>query len=54
MSALTRLYQELAAAPTRDEAVSALQNAEWLADLKPRAREAAYEIITDILAEKTE
>jgi hypothetical protein len=54
MSALARLFQEMAAAPTRAEATSVLQGANWLADLPPRPREAAYERAFSIIAEKTE
>jgi hypothetical protein len=54
MPALVRLFQELAAAPTRAKATRVLQDAEWLADLQPRARESAYEKAWEILAEKTE
>jgi hypothetical protein len=52
---LTRLYQELAAARTRAEAIEVLRHGKIeFAGMHHRMREKIYEKIADIIAEKEE
>lgn len=52
---VTRLLQEISAAPTRAEAVTIFENADWVfVDMHPRKREATYAKIQDAIAEKPE
>jgi hypothetical protein len=48
-----RLFQEIAAAPTRAEAQAVLEAADWiLVDMAAAEREAFYADIADVIAEK--
>ena len=52
---LTRLVQELAAAPTRRDAERIFYSADWIfVGMAPREREPPYERIDAIIAEKPE
>lgn len=52
---LTRLFQELAAAPTRRDAESIFFNADWIfVGMDPAEREIAYAKIDDVIREKPE
>ena len=52
---LNRLYQELAAAPTRAKATAIFENYDWaFVDMHPEKRAAIYEEIEDIINEKPE